>query len=148
MRSVNIAKFSIDNNIAYMIQQITGDSTQEILGYFHGIATFVGDDVAKTSKATRWIEKNVILFYKETSIPFRLRIDAGRLSDNMKLSVSVGFPKKSVEQDVSALMSKVVEVGLGLAEEGLDDMPKFDKPILKTPRCLRSVRLKQEEERK
>lgn len=146
MRTVKIAKFAIDNNIAYMIQQITSESTQEILAYFHGIGTYVGEDIAKNSKAQSWIEKNVILFYKDTSIPFRLRIQSGRLSDNMELSVTVSFPKKETFHDVSALMSKVVEVGLGLSDE--EDMPKFDKPILKAPKCLKTVRIQQEEQRK
>lgn len=148
MKSVSIGRFSIDSNIAYVIQSVTGDSTQEILGYFHGIASYVGEDILKNSKAQYWIEKNVILFYKESAIPFRLRIHGGRPSDanrNINLSVSVDFPKKTQDHDCSELMSRIVESGLGLAEE--EDMPKFAKPELKTPRCLKSVRLQQEANR-
>ena len=146
LKSIKIGRFAIDSNIAYVIQQVTGDPTHEILGYFHGIASYVGDDILKNSKAQYWVEKNVILFYKESSIPFRLRIDGGRPKDNIVLNVSVSFPKKSTEHDCSELMSRIVETGLGLSEE--EDMAKFAKPELKTPRCLKSVRLKQEEERK
>lgn len=145
MKSVSIEKFKIDNNVAYLIQQVSGDSTQEILGYFHGIAMFVGEDIAKKSKAS-WITKDIILFYKETPIPFRLIIHGGSPTTKVAMNVEVCFPKKSVEQDVTDLMDKVLEVGLGLIEE--DPMPKFGKPELKSPKCLRTVRIQQDEQRK
>ncbi len=145
MKTVSIERFKIDKNIAYLIQQVTGDSTQEILGYFHGISMFVGEDIAKSSKAS-WITKDIILFYKETPIPYRLIIGGGNPSVKVAMNVEVSFPKKSVEQDVTELMDKVLEVGLGLVAE--DPMPKFEKPELKSPRCLRTVRIKQDEQRK
>lgn len=144
MKEVKIIEFKIDNNIAYLIQQVTGDSTQEILGYFHGISMFVGEDIAKKSKAS-WITKDIILFYKDTSIPYRLIIHGENPTQKVHIRVEVCFPKKSIEQDVTDLMNRVVEVGLGLIEE--DPMPKFAKPELKSPRCLKPVRLKQDEQR-
>ena len=148
MKAVSIEQFKIDNSVAYLIQQVSGDSTQEILGYFHGIAMFVGEDIAKKSKAS-WITKDIVLFYKETPIPFRLIIHGESPTAKVAMNVEVCFPKKSIEQieqDVTDLMDKVLEVGLGLAEE--DPMPKFLKPELKSPRCLRTVRIKQDEQRK
>ena len=148
MRQLNVKRFSIDNNIAYLIQQVTNDSTQEILGYFHGIATFVCEDMAKNSKAT-FPQKDIVLFYKESPVPYRLRIHGYRdyESNNIELHVAVNFPSKSVDHDMSSVITKIVEVGLGLSEEG-EDMFRFDKPQLKAPRCLRSVRLAQDAKRK
>lgn len=141
MRTAKINNFNVNSYVAYMIQQSTGDTTQEILGYFYGIAMFVGEDIAKTSKA-RWLSKEIVLFYKDSCIPYQIKIDGGYPTDNIKLNVTVGFPKKSIQQDVTNLMNSIVETGLGLSDDS--NMPKFERPALKTPRCLRTVRLAQE----
>lgn len=145
MKPVTVKQFKVDNNIAYIIQQVTGDSTQEILGYFYGIATFVGEDIAKSSRAS-FLSKDIILYYKETAIPFKLRIHGGSPREKVDMRVEICFPKASAIIDVTDLMNKVVESGLGLCEE--EDMAKFSKPLLKSPRCLRSVRIAQDEQRK
>jgi hypothetical protein len=144
VKSVSINRFDIDNNIAYLIQQITNDSTQEILGYFYGIAIFVGEDIAKSSRAS-WLSKDIILYYKETPIPYRLQISGGSPKESVRMNISIGFPKSMIHQNVTGLMDKIVESGLGLTEE--DNMPKFNRPELKTPRCLKSVRIAQNEQR-
>lgn len=135
----------VDKAIGYLIQGITGDSTQEILGYFYGIATFVLEDINKTSKAS-WLDKNIILFYKETPITYRIRITGpgptSRYSEKPSVGIDVTFPKENSAFDVTELMNAVVESGLGLTDE--ENMPKFEKPELKTPKALRKVRLEQE----
>lgn len=145
MKQVKISEFKIDNCIAYMIQQITGDTTQEILGYFHSIAMFVGDDIAKKSRA-RWVTKDIILFYKETPIPYRLVIHGGSPREIVDMRVDVCFPKKPLTQDVTGLIDRILEVDFGLSDD--DNMSKFVKPELKSPRCLKPVREKQNEQRK
>lgn len=145
-KQVRVKEFKVDKAIGYLIQNITGDSTQEILGYFYGIATFVLEDINKTSKAT-WLDKNIILFYKETPITYRIRITGpgptSRYSEKPSVGIDVTFPKENSSFDVTELMNAVVESGLGLTEE--ENMPKFEKPILKTPRSLRKIRIEQEE---
>jgi hypothetical protein len=145
MKPVTVKEFKIDNNIAYLIQQSTGDTTQEILGYFYGIATFVGEDIAKSSRAS-FLNKDIILYYKETPIPYRLQIHGGNPREKVDMRIDISFPKLTTVQNVTELMDKVVEAGLGLIEE--EEMPKFTKPNLKTPRCLKSVRIAQDEQRK
>ena len=149
-KALKVRSFNVDKALGYLIQGITKDSTQEILTYFYGIAQFVIDDVNKTSKAT-YIDKNIILFYKETPITYRVRIQgsgpkARSYYDNTDfqphVSIDVTFPKDSSSFEVSELMNAAVEAGLGLTDE--HNMPAFDRPNLKTPKSLRQVRLAQE----
>lgn len=146
---LKISEFKVNKSLAYLIQQVTKDSTQEILGYFYGIATFVIEDVYKKSKAS-YVNKDIVLFYKDTAISFRLRLHCGGIQnasmERRRQTVSVGFPSSEENQNITDLMTKVVESGLGLIEE--EEMPRFDKPILKTPSCLRKVRIEQDEQRK
>lgn len=146
MKNIRVRSFTIDKALGYLIQNSTNDSTQEILGYFYGIASFVIDDINKSSKAM-WLDKNIILFYKETPITYRIRITgsgpASRYSDKPSVSVDVTFPKENSSFEVAELMNAVVESGLGLTDE--QNMPAFEKPQLKTPKALRKVRLAQEE---
>lgn len=145
MKQIRVRYFTVDKALGYLIQNITNDSTQEVLGYFYGIAQFVIDDINKSSIAM-WLDKNIILFYKETPITYRIRITGSgptsRRTDP-SVSIEVTFPKESSTFDVTELMNAVVESGLGLADE--QNMPKFEKPELKTPRALRKVRIAQEE---
>ena len=149
IKPMKIGSFRVDSSLGFLIQSTTKDSTQEILGYFYGISQFVLDDISKTSSAT-WLEKTIILFYKETPISYRIRIrghgpGAQYLKDsglNGKVDIEVAYPKETKYHDVSELMNAVVESGLGLTDE--QNMPLFEKPVLKTPKALRKVRLEQE----
>lgn len=146
MKQIKVKSFRVDKALGYLIQNITNDSTQEVLGYFYGIAQFVIDDINKSSRAA-WLDKNIILFYKETPITYRIRITgsgpASRYSDKPSVGIEVTFPKENSAFDVTELMNAVVESGLGLADE--QNMPRFEKPELKTPKALRKVRIAQEE---
>ena len=145
MKNFKIRYFSVDSNLGYLIQQITKDSTQEILGYFYGITQFVLDDLLKKSKAS-FLEKNIILYYKETPITFRIQIvGSGPARETPAVSITVSFPKNTEIHQVADLMNAVVESGLGLTEE--TNMALFDRPTLKTPRCLRDIRIKQDDSR-
>jgi hypothetical protein len=150
-KSLKINRFDIDRNLAYAIQQTTGESTEDILAYFLGIATFVGEDAILSTKARR-LNKELVLFYKETSIPFKLDI-WGHYNDRLdavgavRANIKVKFPVKSRAMDVTELIGKITEIGLGLVESD-ENLPKFEKPILKTPKCLKTVRISQNETRK
>lgn len=147
MKQIKIDNFTMDRSLGYLIQNSTKDSTQEVLGYFYGIASFVVDYLSKKSKAT-FLDKQIVLFYKNTPISYRIRIRGSGPSsynDNPRVSVDVTYPKDSDEFNVTELMNAVVESGLGLTDE--HNLPQFEKPILKTPACLRQVKEAQYEER-
>lgn len=150
MRQIKVRKFNLDRSLGYMIQNMTGDSTQEILGYFYGIASFVLDDLSKTSKAT-FLNKDVVLFYKETAITYRIRIQGsgpGNIYNTERgpqVEIDVTYPKDKDAFDVADLMNAIMESGLGLTDG--QNMPRFERPELKTPKCLRQVRIAQNERR-
>lgn len=128
-----------------MIQEITKDPTEEILSFFYGITSFVMDDIIKNSKAS-FISKEIILFYKDTPVPFKIALSGGNpQAESVRVAVVVSVPKSLEHQDVSGLMDRIVESGLGLAEQ--EPMPVFEKPILKTPKCLKAIRIQQNEQR-
>lgn len=146
MKAFKLNRFCIDTNLGYLIQQVTSDSTEEILTYFYGITSFVIDDILKNSKAHR-ISKDVVLFYKETPVSYRINIvGSSPSSDLPRVYVTITTPKNLEQQDVSQLMNSIVESGLGLSEPE-ETLEKFRRPELKTPRCLRSVRIAQYEQR-
>lgn len=145
MPSLKIRKFDVNKNLGYLIQQITKDSTQDILAYFYGIASFAVEDMQKKSKAS-FINKEIILFYKETPISFKIQISGNNpKSENVSVDLHVIFPKDIERHDVTNLINAVLESGLGLSDEST--LPEFGRPVLKTPRCLKEIRIKQDEQR-
>lgn len=147
MKQIKINNFSLDRSLGYLIQHSAKESTQEILSYFYGIAQFVVEDLSKTSKAA-FLDKDIILFYKESPISYRLRITGrgpGNHRSDPAVNVHVTYPNHSDNYDVSELMTSIVEFGLGLSDE--PSLSPFERPVLKSPRCLREVRMKQAEER-
>ena len=148
MESVKASGFKVNNSLAYLIQQVTKDSTQEILAYLYGVSAFVAEETFKKSKAL-YVNKDIILFYKDTPISFRIKMYISgiqRDEDRKQWSASVGYPSQSDDKDITELMNTVVETGLGLTTE--EELPKFERPMLKTPACLRKVRIAQDEQRK
>ena len=134
----------MDHNLGYLIQQVTNDSTTEILGYIAGVASFVLDDLAAKSKAT-WVSKEIILFYKETPITYRIKIEGtGPAREAPFVNISVSFPKNVGSHNMADILNAVTEQGLGLDSS---DVPPFERPELKTPRCLRDVRIMQNVQR-
>lgn len=148
MESVKANGFKVNSSLAYLIQQVTKDSTQEILAYLYGVAAFVADEVYKKSKAG-YTNKDIILFYKDTPITFRIKMYIGGIQrdngDRKYWNASVGYPSQTDDKDITELMNTVVETGLGLTTE--EELPKFERPMLKTPACLRKVRIAQDEQR-
>lgn len=147
MKTIKVSQFKVNNSLAYLIQQVTKDSTQEILGYFFGVSSFVAEEVFKKSKAS-YANKDIVLFYKDTPITFKIKLHIGGIQHDDRdgsWSASVGYPSQVEEQDITDLMTKVMETGLGLLEE--EEIKPFDRPILKTPACLREVRIAQNEQR-
>ena len=148
MKQIKVRNFNIDRSLGYLIQNSSGDSTQEILGYFYGVASFVLEDLSKTSKAT-WLDKDIVLFYKETAISYRIRIrgpgPGSRYVGERGVEINVTYPKDTDNYDVAELMNAIVESGLQLTDE--HNMPSFDRPQLKTPKCLKQIRIAQNEKR-
>lgn len=144
MNDFHIRLYDVDRNLGYLIQQITGDSTQEILAYFFRVAQFALVEIRKSTKA-RYTQKTITLHYKYTPIPYSIKLFAGGLHDEPRADISVKFPIKSQQHDIKELMTSMVESGLELTDT--NNLPAFERPELKTPRCLQKVREAQNEQR-
>lgn len=144
MEDFNIRLYDVDRNLGYVIQQVTGDSTQEILSYFFRVAQFALIEICKKTKAN-YLNKTIILHYKDTPIVYAIKIFAGSLHSEPRADINVKFPSKSQQFDVKELMMSIVESGLELTDS--HNLPKFNRPELKTPKCLRKVKEAQDEQR-
>jgi hypothetical protein len=148
MSLVDIGRFEINKGLGYLIQNVTGDPTNEILGYFHSIAVFVMNDLFETSNAM-YLTKDVVLFYKDTSISYRLRINTANkkfeCNREAKSRIEVTYPNEQDTVDVAELVNSTMESDLGLTNT--NSMSAFDIPTLKSPRCLKKVRIAQREQR-
>lgn len=145
MEDWEVRLYDVDRNLGYVIQQVTGDSTQEILSYFFRVAQFALIEMRKKTKAG-YFNKTIILHYKDTPIVYAIKLFAGGLqSDEPRCDISVKFPGRSQQHDVKELMNSIVESGLDLTDD--NNLPAFERPELKTPKCLRKVKEAQDEQR-
>lgn len=145
MKSFKVRDYSVDSNLGYLIQQITKDPTHEVLAYFYGVSQFVMAELLRKSKAS-WINKDVILFYKDTPITYRINLSgAGPGREKPNISIKVTFPRNDESHKVDEIMTAVMESGLTLTGE--HTMDAFPTPQLKTPKCLTKVRIAQDEQR-
>lgn len=129
-----IASFSMDRNLAYVIQNITGDSTTDILSYFHQMAINIVENYAEKKPKHR-INKTLEWHYKGTVLPYKLVVYSSyhEKFDQavVPLYLYVNFPKKKDDVDVTEMINNVVECGLGL--EGNEPLPKFGQPNTRVP---------------
>lgn len=145
-QAIKFERFTFDNNLAFLIQQVTGDSTREIMSYFYDLAMFTAESSVRESNA-RNLSKSVVLTYKNTAIPYRLDIWTHyrwQQKETVPIFVDLRFPKESGHLDCTSFANEIAEIGLGLVSEETLTMPKFDKPTFKTPRFLKQLRLEYE----
>lgn len=150
-KTVKVSKFKLDSNLGYLIQQITKEPTQEVVGHLLGLASYMAEEKVKKSKA-RSLNTDLVLFYKDTSIPFKINVWCFRLNQYdhvVPVTVTVSFPKETASVDVTELLNVITEVGLGLSVEpdAANQIPPFEKPTLKSPAFLKELR-KEHESRK
>ena len=146
MKNVEFRSFTIDKNLAFLIQHATNDSTKDILAYFYELGRFVAEESISSSRAHQ-IVKNVVLMYKDTAIPYRLEVHSNygwQNADSVRIYMQISFPKQKSNYDCSELLNSIVEDGLGLTGDEIQSMPKFEKPTFKTPIFLRDLRKKYE----
>ncbi len=133
-RRSHIRRFDVDSNLMYLIQNITGHSTNQILSYFYSMATSMTDHYLKKNKIARYINKQLKWHYEGyPSIPYNIQVYSAAVKDELSIGlyISVKFPKSTTTIDVADMVNKIVESSIGL--EGSEPMPPFDKPITKVP---------------
>jgi len=141
-RQFTIKTFDVDQNLMYLIQKVTGQSTNQILSYFYGIASGVAETYLQKKRLANRINKQLEWHYEGfDSIPYKLVVysdwsgyrgfDSKDDSKVKQLYVSVNFPKSSTRIDVTAMINSIVESSIGL--DGSEPMAPFPKPKTRVP---------------
>lgn len=135
---VHIKTFRADSNMLYLIQNLTKESSNSILSYFHDMALSIADHYVtrqcELNKRPIRINKTLKWHYKDTCIPYRLSVyswspDQNKLS--MPLFVSLAFPPAAEHIDVTSMLNSTVENIFGL--EGAVELPPFERPNTRIP---------------
>lgn len=151
---------NVDSFLLYLIQQVTGESSVEILGFFNDFGRAVAQIGAEKRKSnTQTIRKDIRDFYPKSAIPFKLLIkghysswrsvkeeyiDAnGKVQwkwNNIQdphyfASISVSFPEASQHFDSGVIDNMLLEKML----LGGDDLPPFKQPDPRTPKMFKAL---------
>lgn len=145
-----------DSWLMYLIQNVTGQKTDEILGFFYDFGREVGrlgvEDMANTRASS--IRKDIRDFYPGTSIPFKLLVESsqyyGRYNANTgayersgedpdvelhRISVRVTFPESVQYFDTAKILDVIMEKQL----LGGSSLPDFEAPKPRTPKLYKEL---------
>lgn len=126
-----IKSFKADTNLLYLIQQVTKDSSAEIVLYFNDISQ---QFISNTRSKAKWLNKNTNHFYKDSNIPYRLNIHYSSYGDIFYVKVT--FPQSIDELDISNAITSLLETTLDL--EGSKPLAPFTRPKIKIPNELKN----------
>lgn len=134
------SKFTSDDALMYLIQDVTKLSTEEILGFFYDLGckfAAIGFEAMEDLR-TQSMRKEIIDYFPNTSIPFRMLVKGNkeRYAKTQRASIEISFPKKFNQIDTKKLIEQVLEVSLLGAAPTL---PPFPKPKTKTPRLYKDI---------
>lgn len=143
----NMLSFHPDQGLMYLIQQVTKQPTDEILGFFYDFGKqvfIIGCQNMKGSQGD--IRKNIEALYPGTAIPFLINVEGGkqRLYDpndddedklQYKGTIKATFPTNTVYMNTDKLMDMVMEKTL-LGGSSLAD---FEPPKSRTPKMYKDL---------
>lgn len=136
--------FHPDQGLMYLIQQVTKQSTDEILGFFYDFGKEVFILGVKAMKPNqREIRKNIEAIYPGTSIPFHLNVEGGKRwgynatsqDTPYRGTIHVKFPENTTYIDTSKLMEMIMEKQL----LGGSSLPDFEPPPSHTPKMYKAL---------
>ena len=131
--------FHPDAGLMYLIQQVTKQPTDEILGFFYDFGKevfIVGIQNMKTNQ--REIRKNIEALYPGTAIPFLLNVEGGKRGYNglpYGGTIKATFPTNTSYMDTEKLMELIMEKTL----LGGSSLPDFDAPPSRTPKMYKTL---------
>lgn len=141
--------FSPDNGLMYLIQNVTKQSSDEILGFFYDFGKqvlIIGID----NMEGKSIRKQIEGLYPGTVIPFKVLVkgrkqdyawdDASRKYINLKEPaynghIEVTFPDNPTYLNTEKLMELIMEKEL----LGGSSLPDFEAPKSRTPKLYREL---------
>jgi hypothetical protein len=119
----------------YLIQGVSGHTTEQILSYFYSIANGVAESYMQKKKLARRVNKILEWHYEGFDIvPYKMNVFSDWGVSNLNavtLSVEVTFPRKFSYVDVTEMLNSIVENSIGL--DGAEPWPAFEKPRTRVP---------------
>jgi len=123
----------------YLIQQVTKQSTDEILGFFYDFGKEVFILGIKAMKPNqRDIRKNIEAIYPGTAIPFLLNVEGGKrgyAGQPFHGTIKATFPTNTTYMDTEKLIEMIMEKTL-LGGSSLAD---FEAPKSRTPKMYKDL---------
>jgi hypothetical protein len=123
----------------YLIQQVTKQSTDEILGFFYDFGKeifIIGIKNMKTNQ--REIRKNIEALYPGTAIPFLINVEGGKRGYGelgFGATIKATFPDNATYMDTEKLMEVIIEKTL----LGGSSLPDFEPPRSHTPKMYKDL---------
>jgi hypothetical protein len=131
-------RFRPDSGLMYLIQQVTKQPTDEILGFFYdfGKQVFLEGMEKKTGRSIR---KDIQAMYPNTAIPFKMLVTGYKSTYGgivgIAGEVEVTFPDNPTYMDTSKLIDIIMEKTL----LGGSSLPDFEAPASRTPRMYKDL---------
>jgi hypothetical protein len=119
----------------YLIQQVTKQPTDEILGFFYdfGKEVFI---VGMKNMEGRSIRKDIQAMYPGTVIPFKMLVKGHKgYGQGPSGNIEVTFPDNPTYMDTDKLMDMIMEKQL----LGGTSLPDFDPPASRTPKMYKDL---------
>jgi len=141
MRTYNIASMTYDYNLMYLIQQTTGQATEDIVSYLYEVSNGTIIESLKTTKAQR-LSKCIKYFYPNTHIPIKIKLDSLPFAwgGTVHCTIHIEFcnqHQKLTSEELQYLAQANLEKNLGLSE-GVK-LDKVEKMKLKIPITAREI---------
>lgn len=139
---MKLTDFNADNNLLYLIQQVTQQSSADILNYFYCTAVDIMNTSLKKSTAD-YPRRKLSMFYPGTAIPFTLQVSYNKWQkpdkgDNWPVTCTIVFPKAQARfNNLANIANEIAEAHLlGGAEPKLEP---FERPPLRAPGGMRNL---------
>lgn len=124
----------------YLIQQVTKQPTDQILGFFYDFGKQVAIMGIENMEG-RSIRKDIQAMYPGTAIPFKMLVKGHRGYGGVNggggpnANIEVGFPDNPTYMDTEKLMEMIMEQTL----LGGSALPDFEAPASRTPKMYRDL---------
>ena len=132
-----MVSFRPDAGLMYLIQQVTKQPTDEILGFFYDFGKEVliqGIDNMKSNQ--RSIRKDIRDFYPGTAIPFKMLVEASTWNKNLSnCIIYVMFPDNPIYLKTEEMIELIMEKQL----LGASALPDFEEPRSRTPKMYKKL---------
>lgn len=147
MKTYKYENICIDNNLLFLIQKVTKESTNEILVWLWDMMESVTSQGLQKTEAQR-LNKRLNIFYKKTDIPVRMDVRSSYLKgswasskDEVDIWVNVSFPQERTEyksENLKILSAEKMEKEFGMVDE-IRVMQEIRKPAVKAPRYMKGI---------